>query len=115
MPFGPLGSRLIRTVDRAHRSWAGSMACIVNTLLVLAARPPPWCTLVMAGRTSGVPGGTRAGHVTALGVAAALETRSGPELDETVLDHGVLAATGLESEATVMPVEDLDFEVVAQE
>jgi hypothetical protein len=26
------------------------VACIVNTTLVLAARPPPWCTLVMAGR-----------------------------------------------------------------
>ena len=48
-PFSPLGP-LSFPLSVARTPAVRLVACIVSTPGVLAARPPPWCTLVMAGR-----------------------------------------------------------------
>lgn len=39
---------------------------------------------------------------------------SGPELDETILDHRAVSASGFEGETADLPVKDLDCEVLTQ-
>ena len=50
-PLSPLGP-LSFLLSVARTPVVRLVACIVSTPGVLAARPPPWCTLVMAGRTN---------------------------------------------------------------
>ena len=46
---------------------------------------------------------------------ASLEINSRPELDEAILDHVALSASGLKCEVTITSLEDLDPQVVTQE
>ena len=101
-PRPPINST---STARSVNTWPSALACLsVWELRRLAARVMQLVKMhATTARYFSRPTG------------ASLEITSRPELDETILDHVALSASGLKCEVTIPSLEDLDPQGVTQE